>query len=81
VQHTAHRQTGGGRRGDRTFGGDRIGDVATSTSVPAERMRSITAAASSLGAERPLSTIRPQPAAAIFSARNRPSPPMPPVTR
>ena len=30
-------------------------------------------------AERDVSTIRPQPAAAIFAARNRPRPPRPPV--
>ncbi|CKQ48934.1 Uncharacterised protein [Mycobacterium tuberculosis] len=32
-----------------------------------------------LGCERELSTMRPAPALAIFSARNKPSPPRPPV--
>jgi hypothetical protein len=51
----------------------------TTTSAPPARIRSIAAVASGVGADRDDSTIRPQPAAAILSARYRPSPPRPPV--
>ncbi len=51
----------------------------TTTSVPLERMRSMVSRAAAAGSDRALSTIRPAPAAAIFSPRYSPSPPNPPV--
>ncbi|RFZ40783.1 hypothetical protein DAVIS_02748 [Mycobacterium marinum] len=51
----------------------------TTTSEPIERISSMVSRAFWLGAERELSTMRPAPAVAIFSARNSPSPPRPPV--
>ena len=60
--------------------GSAMSPHSTTTSAPVARMRSIVSSASGVGWDREDSTIRPQPAAAIFSARNRPSPPRPPVT-
>ena len=48
-------------------------------SPPMARMSSIVSSAFGVGSEREVSTMRPQPAAAIFSARNSPRPPRPPV--
>ncbi|CFE46583.1 Uncharacterised protein [Mycobacterium tuberculosis] len=51
----------------------------TTTSEPIAAMASIVSLIFCVGWVREFSTIRPQPAAAIFSARNSPSPPRPPV--
>ena len=51
----------------------------TSMSAPVARMRAMVCSAFGDGWERPVSTIRPQPAAAIPAARNSPRPPRPPV--
>ena len=51
----------------------------TTTSVPARRNRSIIWRALGFGCERAVNTSRPQPAPANFDAKNRPSPPTPPV--
>ncbi|PQM44113.1 hypothetical protein C1Y40_05728 [Mycobacterium talmoniae] len=59
--------------------GSAISPHSTSIWVPRWRIRSIACCAWPLGDERPLRMMRPQPAAAIFSARNKPKPPRPPV--
>ncbi|COV98230.1 Uncharacterised protein [Mycobacterium tuberculosis] len=51
----------------------------TTMSAPAARRPSMVCRALGLGWERAVSTIRPQPAAASFEAKNRPRPPRPPV--
>ena len=59
-----------------------IGDVAAhhhDVGCPSARIARSSPAPSAFGCEREIRTIRPQPAAAIFSARNRPRPPRPPV--
>ena len=61
--------------------GSAMSPHSTTTSAPIARMRSIVSSASGVGCEREDSTIRPQPAAAIFSAKNSPRPPSPPVMR
>lgn len=56
-----------------------ISPHSTTTSDPIARTSSMVSNAFWLGCERELSTMRPAPALAIFSARNKPSPPRPPV--
>ena len=51
------------------------------TSAPAERKRSITAAASGVARRRPMSTIRPALRSASHCATRKPRPDSPPVTR
>ena len=61
--------------------GSAMSPHSTTTSAPIARMRSIVSSASGVGCEREDSTMRPQPAGlAIFSAKNSPRPPSPPVT-
>ena len=61
--------------------GSAMSPHSTWMSAPVARMRQRAIWAAASGAERDVSTIRPQPAAAILAARKRPRPPRPPVMR
>ena len=60
--------------------GSEMSPLTTCTSAPPARSFSMASCASAPGADREFRTIRPHPAEVISPARNRPSPPRPPVT-